>query len=72
MTQHAVNPNGGELPIVSEQVSNCPVCAGKMETVYNRGHQHVSVCVDCRADLTVPTAAWDVLRRKRQLSSTPE
>jgi ssDNA-binding Zn-finger/Zn-ribbon topoisomerase 1 len=44
----------------------CPICAGKMDTVYHRHHQRVVVCVDCQSGLTVPTNAWDVARAKRE------
>lgn len=44
----------------------CPVCSGKMDTVYHRYHQRVVVCIDCQSGLTVPTTAWDVARIKRE------
>jgi ribosomal protein S27E len=43
----------------------CPICAGKMDTVYHRHHQRVVVCLDCQSGLTIPTTAWDVARIKR-------
>jgi len=49
----------------SEQVPPCPVCAGRMETVYDRTTQKVFVCVECHSGLTVPATAWNVARMKR-------
>jgi hypothetical protein len=66
MTQHASNPNGNDLMFGVDHIPDCPICGGRMEMVYNRGHQQVSVCVDCRSDLTVPTTAWGVLHRKQK------
>ena len=50
-------------------ITTCPVCDGRMEMIYSRGHQDVSVCADCGSDLTVPTTAWEVLKRKQQKKS---
>jgi len=65
MTHRAMNPQGNKLPDASGSRLSCPVCSGRMETVYSRGHQEVLVCEDCHADLTVPSTAWAVLRSKR-------
>jgi len=51
---------------------HCPVCGGKMELVYDRPQQQVCVCTECHAGLTIPTAAWDVARRKRDGNRSPE
>ncbi len=49
----------------------CPICTGQMETVYNRYHQKVSVCIDCKTGITVPNAAWEIARFKRAEKWTP-
>ena len=64
MTQHLMPPEGNDQPN-RECLPDCPVCEGRMETVYSRAHQQVCVCVDCGSDLTVPTSAWAVVRAKR-------
>lgn len=53
-------------------VSICPVCAGRMDVVYDRPHQKVVVCVDCQSGLTVPTAAWHIARIKRDSKWMPK
>lgn len=47
-------------------VPECPICAGRMELVYNRFHQKVCVCTDCHAGITIPSSAWEVVRLKRE------
>ena len=42
----------------------CPICGGSMAAVYSRAHQKVCVCNDCHTSITVPAAAWDVIRAK--------
>jgi len=46
--------------------SDCPICGGALEIVYDRFNQRVSVCKDCQSGLTVPSSAWEVLRLKRE------
>lgn len=41
-----------------------------MESVYERNHQKVCVCVDCHSGLTVPATAYDVARIKREAKLT--
>ena len=65
MTRNSANPDDNAITTGADHIPDCPVCGGRMEMVYNRGHQQVSVCVDCRSDLTVPTTAWGVLHRKQ-------
>jgi hypothetical protein len=55
----------GQLDDPCEVIPNCPICGGVMETVYDRNHQQVCVCKDCRSGLTVPYYAWEVARIKR-------
>jgi hypothetical protein len=43
----------------------CPICDGRMETVYDRYHQKVSVCIECKTGITVPGTAWEIARMKR-------
>lgn len=50
----------------------CPICRGKMELVYDRYHQKVVVCMDCRSGLTVPDSAYEVERLKREGKWTTE
>lgn len=68
MTQ-PIRPLGDRSPDAGQVISTCPVCGGRMEIIYSRGHQDVSVCVDCGSDLTVPITAWDVLKQKQKLSA---
>ena len=46
-------------------IATCPVCKGRMEVVYARNNQQVSVCTDCHSGITIPPAAWEILRTKR-------
>jgi hypothetical protein len=72
MALHAV-PKSGDNPEDDSGVTvACPVCAGRMDTVYDRLHQRVVVCVDCQSGLTVPATAWDVARIKRESKWMPE
>ena len=61
-------PPGRTLP----SCPKCPVCAGAMELVYDRFNQQVCVCTECHTGLTIPHSAWEVRRRKRDGSETPE
>ena len=54
-----------DAPAPCEFLPQCPICDGKMETVYARPHQKVCQCVDCACTLTVPVSAWDVASRKQ-------
>ena len=51
-------------PEVRQLAPTCPICGGKMETVYSRAHQIVCVCIDCHSGLSVPSTAYDVARVK--------
>jgi hypothetical protein len=42
-----------------------------MVVVYDRYHQTVVVCVDCRSGLTITASAADVIKRKREGTWTP-
>jgi hypothetical protein len=55
----------GDSPDPCDVAPLCPICNGKMEVVYYRPHQKVCVCVDCQSGLTVPAAAIEVARLKR-------
>ena len=68
MTQ-PIEPNGDRSTGPAQVVATCPICDGRMEMIYSRGHQDVSVCVDCGCDLTVPTTAWEVLKQKQKRSA---
>ena len=43
----------------------CPMCDGHMEIVYDRQTTTVAVCIDCHSGITVPQAAREVVRMKR-------
>lgn len=58
-------PHESELP-------NCPVCAGRLDLVYDRFNQKVYVCIDCHVGLTIPESAWDVLHKKREQNWPPK
>jgi len=49
----------------------CPICGGTMEGVYQRYGQTVAVCVDCHSGITIPHAALDVRRLKRENKFKP-
>ena len=65
MALNAANPQPDAPKGDPRELPACPICQGKMETVYDRHHQKVCVCVDCRSGVTVPNSAWDVVRAKR-------
>ena len=56
---------GPNDPEPCEEVPECPICGGRLETVYDRYYQKVCVCIDCHAGLTIPQTAWSVARLKR-------
>ena len=45
---------------------------GKMEVVYQRNNQQVTVCQDCHSGLTVPATAWEIARIKRESKWMPK
>jgi hypothetical protein len=51
---------------------DCPICAGKMELVYDRVNQQVCVCTDCHSGLTIPSSAWGIQRAKRSSGAKPD
>jgi ssDNA-binding Zn-finger/Zn-ribbon topoisomerase 1 len=53
-------------------VATCPICDGAMEVVYSRNNQQVVVCKDCHSGLTVPAAAWEIVRIKREAKWMPK
>lgn len=72
MALHAVGKPDEEPDNDRQVVTNCPVCHGRMEVVYDRHHQKVAVCVDCQSGLTVPATAWEIARIKRETKWMPE
>lgn len=64
--------NFDSQPEPCDVIELCPVCGGRMETVYDRHHQKVCVCVDCHSGVTVPVTAWDIARAKRQAKPKPK
>ena len=74
MALEAVKLKRGERrdPEPRPALSECPVSDGKMEVVYARNNQNVSVCTDCHSGLTVPGSAWDIVRIKREAKWMPE
>jgi hypothetical protein len=71
MVLRAVRRNSPQHPEPCEVVEICPLCGGKMETVYSRPHQQVCACVDCQTTITVPVVAWDIARVKRKTRIVP-
>ncbi len=65
------NSDDGRESDPSPAIANCPICDGKMEVVYHRNNQQVCVCTDCHSGLTVPNAAWEIARIKRNANRTP-
>ena len=66
MALRAVKGNETFQPGSCDVVEVCPICAGKMETVYSRNHQKVCVCVDCHSSITVPQSAWAIKATKER------
>lgn len=58
-------PSNEENLAPSDDTRPCPICAGRMEKVYEQFHQRVFVCVECHSGLTIPATAWNVARMKR-------
>ena len=58
-------PDKRSDPDGNPAIVTCPVCDGRMEVIYARSKQQVSVCTDCHSGLTIPAAAWDIVRIKR-------
>ena len=52
----------GERPTETASLTTCPVCEGKMNIVYERNNQTVSVCASCHTDVTA-FGAWTIARR---------
>jgi ssDNA-binding Zn-finger/Zn-ribbon topoisomerase 1 len=74
---HTVNPLNDQPEDQWRQedapaITSCPVCRGRMELVYNRNGQQVVVCKDCHSGLTVPAAAWNIARVKREAKWMPK
>jgi len=72
MALHAVSKPEEDPDEDREPSVVCPICRGQMDTVYDRHHQRVVVCVDCQSGLTVPSTAWDIARIKREARWMPE
>ena len=74
MALKAAMPDPGERreQHVKPAISTCPVCAGRMEVVYFRNNQQVSVCTDCHSGLTIPSVAWEIVRIKRDPKRMPK
>ena len=70
MALRALPDSGDPTAAADDQLVACPVCDGKMELVYERHRQKVVVCVDCQSGLTVPEAAWEIARSKREAHRT--
>jgi ssDNA-binding Zn-finger/Zn-ribbon topoisomerase 1 len=70
MALRALPDPDDRIPAADIQGVVCPVCNGRMELVYDRHHQKVVVCVDCQSGLTVPEAAWEIARIKREARRT--
>ena len=70
MALHAIRPLNDAPPDRQPDkvpaVPNCPICDGRMEVVYHRNNQQVSVCTDCHSGLTVPATAMQLGRIKRE------
>jgi hypothetical protein len=61
-----IKPNQPDRPDPEARLvaPKCPICGGKMDTVYSRAHASVCVCVDCHSGLSVPSTAYDIVRIK--------
>jgi hypothetical protein len=74
MALEAANPEPDEEheQAVRPAIPTCPVCEGRMEVVYARNKQQVSVCTDCHSGITIPAAAWEIVRIKRESKWMPK
>jgi hypothetical protein len=74
MAFHTLKPADDRDPLGQpcEVLEVCPICGGRMEVVYNRIQAKVCVCVDCHSGVTVPAAAWDIARGKREARRAPK
>lgn len=76
MALHAVHPLSDnpatDWRLDAACVPACPICGGRMETVYQRNNQNVCVCTDCHTGVTVPGTAWDIARIKREAKWMPK
>ena len=69
MALHRTNPPRvypGDRRQDAPALAACPICQGQTELVYSRNNQQVIVCRECRSGVTVPSAAWEIVRTKRQ------
>ena len=68
MALESVNPDADDRRKreVTPVVAACPLCYGRMEVVYARNNQQVSVCIDCHTGVVIPAVAWDLVRSKRE------
>jgi hypothetical protein len=66
MALHRVNPlndqTAAERRTETASAAACPICEGKMNIVYERNSQTVSVCASCHTDVTA-FGAWTIARR---------
>ena len=44
----------------------CPVCGGQVVQTSEGGDRRLFACKECACDLSVPAAAWEVARIKRE------
>ena len=74
MALEAVNPQPDDRREQKQKpaIPACPLCDGKMEVVYQRNNQQVTVCQDCHSGLTVPSTAWEIVRIKRESKWMPK
>src|SRR5262245_55942994 len=59
------------LPEPCEVLKSCPLCEGIMDTAYHTREQFTCICRDCKTTVSVPAAAWAVLRSKREPVPAP-
>ena len=66
MVLRSMKRTGPRNPGPCDVLAICPVCGGKLETVYERPHQQVCACADCQTTISVPVVAWDIARVKKK------
>lgn len=66
-----MGPVGDQLPGLCEVIPTCPLCAGRMELVYDRPKVKVCVCVDCHTGVSVPVRAWAVALARGTIKPKP-
>lgn len=50
----------------------CPVCGGEVQKVGEQETRSLYACKECLCDVSVPSAAWNIARVRRQQKWPPK